>query len=104
MIEKRISTVSIGTGITSIYAVTPGRTAKIEQLIFTNSAASTRTVHVFDSSSATTGVTEISKIIIGATQTLRPAEIINKEIRLGYVTAYTAEGTEVTVDGYVDEI
>jgi hypothetical protein len=103
MIEKTIPTVSIGTGITSIYAVTPGRTAKIKQLIFTNSVNAPRTVHVFDSSSATTGVTEISKIIIGATQTLRPAEVVNKEVRLGYITAYTAEGTEVTVEGWLTE-
>jgi hypothetical protein len=103
MIEKRIPTVSIGTGMTNIYTVTPGRTAKIKQLIFTNSANNVRTVHIFDSSSATTGVTKISRVIIGANQTLSPAEVMNKEVRLGYITAYTSEGTEVTVDGWLTE-
>jgi len=104
MVEKTIRTVSIGTGITNVYSVTPGRTAKIKQLIFTNSAAANRTVHIFDSSSSTTGVIEISKVIIGSNQTLRPAEVMNKEVNLGFITAKCDEGTEVTVDGFVEEI
>jgi hypothetical protein len=103
MIEKTIPTVSIGTGITNVYSVTPGRIAKIKQLIFTNSASAVRTIHVFDSSSSTTGVVEISKVVIGANQTLRPAEVVNKEVKLGFITAKCDEGTEVTVDGWLTE-
>jgi len=103
MIEKTIPVASIGTGITLIYSVTPGRTATIKQLIFTNSANAARTVHIFDSSSATTGVNKISRVIIGANQTFVPNEIINKKVELGYITAYCNEGTEVTCEGWIVE-
>jgi len=100
MIEKRIPTTSIGTGLTLLYSITPGRTATIKQLTFTNTASAARTVHVYDGS----GITEIVKVVVGASQTLRPAETLNRIVTKDMITAKCDEGTEVTVDGYLWEV
>jgi hypothetical protein len=99
MIEKTIPTVSIGTGLTTLVEITPGRTAKIKQLTFTNTAAANRTIEVYDGS----GITMVHRVVIGATSTLRPAETLNREIRLDRITAKCLEGTEVTCDGWLTE-
>jgi hypothetical protein len=104
MIEKTIPETSIGTGYTVLVRITPGRTATIKQLQFTNTASELRTIHVFDSSSPTTGVKEICMVVLGANETFVPAETINRKAELGYVVAYCSEGTETSCSGYYEEI
>jgi hypothetical protein len=103
MVMKTIPTTSIGTGVTLIYSITTGRVATIKQLSFTNAAGENRTVHIYDSSSATGSDREIFRTIIYPNETFIPAEVMNRKARLGYITAKTDEGTEVSVDGYLDE-
>jgi hypothetical protein len=103
MVLKTIPVTSIGTGLTLVYTVSSGRTATIQNLTITNSASAVRTVNIWDSSSATSGVIQISKVIVPANSTYTFPVVLNKEIKYGYITAVTNEGTEATIEGVVDE-
>ncbi|MEM2262330.1 MAG: hypothetical protein QXK24_07755 [Ignisphaera sp.] len=98
MVLKNIPTVDIGTGLTLVYSITPGRTAIIKQLTFTNTSASPLTVSVYDGS----GITSILKVTIPATSTLVPAEVINRRCTKDMITA-VADGVGASVDGYLEE-
>lgn len=98
MVLKTIPTVSIETSLTLVYSISSGRTATIKQLTFTNSAGSAITVNVYDGS----GITSILKVIVPATSTLSPAEVINRKCSKDMITA-VADGEGVSVDGYLEE-
>jgi hypothetical protein len=104
MVLKTIPVTSIGTGMTLVYTVSAGRTARIQNLIITNSASAVRTVNIWDSSSSTSGVVQISKVIVPANSTYTFPVILNKEVKYGYITAICNEGTETTIEGVVEEV